>query len=226
MNPFARKRWVNARLDPIKDRLSELDEVNDKNSKDIRDMDDRAQAGIQKAQSAADGANQAAAAAGEQAHQANSTAQVANNHVDNLTTTVNGLDMYDEKGAVDIAFRGGQPVLSAEARKRLDDLAAKVNGQAGYLLELEAHSPASGTTGMENSERLALAVKRYLVTEHDLPVYRIHSVALGNAHGSGDEAESKPMRSSVHIRLMENSLAVQESASPQGIASLSGTEQP
>ena len=46
---------------------------------------------------------------------------------------------------------------------------------------MEAHAPAAGSAGIQNSERLAEAVKRYLVTEHQIPVYRMHSVALGNA---------------------------------------------
>src|SRR5690348_7635866 len=54
MNPFARKKWVKKRLDPINDRLTELDEVNAKNATDIKDVDARAQAGIQHAQSTAD----------------------------------------------------------------------------------------------------------------------------------------------------------------------------
>jgi outer membrane protein OmpA-like peptidoglycan-associated protein len=135
--------------------------------------------------------------------------------------------MYDEKNTVDIAFKGGQPMLSAESRKRLDDLATKVNGQAGYILELEAHAPGSGSAGIEHSARLAEAVKRYLVTEHNVPVYRMHAVALGNAHGNGEEDADKPVRSSsVHIRLLENSLAAQAAAPAQGAATSSGTEQP
>jgi len=227
MNPFARKKWVKARLDPINGELSELDEVNAKNAKDIHDMDDRAQAGIHQAQSAADAANQTATAAGDQARQASGTAGNAINHVDNLSTTVNGLDMYNEKSTVDIAFSSGQSMLSAEARKRLDDLATTVNGQAGYILELEAHSPAAGRAGIEHSEQLAEAVKRYLVTEHNLPIYRMHAIALGNAHGNGEEDDTKPVRSSsVHIRLLENSLAAQEFAPQQGATTSSATEQP
>ena len=227
MNPFARKKWVNDRLAPINDQLSELDEVNAKNAKDILNVDERAQVGIRQTQNTADAANQTATSAGEQAQQANSTAQNALNHLDNLSTTVNGLDLYVEKSTVYIAFRSGQPILSAEARKRLDDLAAKVGGQAGYILELEAHSPASGSSGIEHSERLAEAVKRYLVTEHNLPVYRLHAVALGNVHSAGEEEDAKRVRgSSVHIRLMENSLAAQESTPLQGAFAPSGTEQP
>ena len=54
LNPFARKKWVRRQIDPLKDRLNELDEVNAKNARDIQDVDTRAQAGIKKAQDTAD----------------------------------------------------------------------------------------------------------------------------------------------------------------------------
>src|SRR6266702_4564693 len=64
MNPFARKKWVNRQLDPVKGRLNELDQLTAKNSRDIKDVDGRAQAGIRNAQSTADQANQLATDAG------------------------------------------------------------------------------------------------------------------------------------------------------------------
>jgi outer membrane protein OmpA-like peptidoglycan-associated protein len=226
VNPWARKKWVKKQTDPINDRLSELDEINGKNAKDIQAVDSRAQAGIRQAQSAADAANQTATAAGQQAQNANGIAQGASGHVDQLNGTVNGLDQYHQITEAEVAFRGGQPVLSAAAKKQLDDLAASVTGQQGYILEVEAHSPLGGSAGIQSSGRLAEAVKRYMVTEHDIPVYRFHAVALGNAHGQADD-EDKPVRtSSVHIRLMENSLAAQGAAPPQGAASSTGAERP
>jgi len=226
VNPFARKKWVDKRVEPIKDQLNELDEVNAKNAKDIQDVDARAQAGIRQAQSTADSANQTATAAGTQAQQANGTAQAASGHVDQLNTTVNGLDQYKQVNEVEVPFRHGQPVLSEEARKQLDDLAANLNGRKGYILEVEAHAPAAGSTGIQNSARLAEAVKRYLVVDHDIPVYRLHAVALGNAHGQADTDDKPVKTSTVHIRLMENSLAAQEEASPHGAASSTGAERP
>jgi hypothetical protein len=221
---------VKKQTDPINDRLSELDEVNAKNANDIKDVDGRAQAGIRQAQSAADAANQAATAAGQQAQMAGNTAKGADMHVNRLNSTVNGLDQYHQVTEADIAFRGGAPILSAAAKKQLDDLAATVTGQQGYILEVEAHSPAAGSAGIQNSERLAEAVKRYFVTEHQIPVYRMHAVPLGNAQvaATGDE-DARPARittSSVHIRLMANSLAAQEAAPQQGVASSNGAERP
>jgi outer membrane protein OmpA-like peptidoglycan-associated protein len=225
VNPWARKKWVKKQTDPINDRLTELDGLNAKNAKDIEDTDARAQAGIHQAQSAADAANQTATAAGTQAQQASTTAQGAAGHVNELNGTVNGLDQYHQVTEAEVKFRAGSPILSAAAKKQLDDLATSVDGQHGYILDVEAHSPMAGSAGIQSSERLAEAVKRYLVTEHEIPVYRMHAVALGNARSSDDDAA--PVRlSSVHIRLMENSLAAQGAAPPQGVASSTGAERP
>jgi outer membrane protein OmpA-like peptidoglycan-associated protein len=231
MNPFASKKYVKRSTDPINDQLTELDQVNARNARDIKDVDGRAQNGIRQARSTADAANQTATVAGNQAQQANSTAQTASSHVDQLNTTVNGLDQYRPVNDVDVTFRGGQPVLSAAARKQLDDFAANIAGRQGYILEVEAHSPMAGGAGIQSSERLAEAVQRYLVTEHNIPVYRMHAVALGNAveasnDGSSNDQSSKPIKirtSSVHLRLMENSLAASNGAAPQGAASMSGS---
>jgi outer membrane protein OmpA-like peptidoglycan-associated protein len=230
VNPFARKKWVQKRLDPINDRLNELDQVNAKNARDIKDVDARAQAGIQQAQSSADKANQSAMAANSEAQNASNTAQQASGHVDQLNTTVSGLDQYRPVTDLDVSFRAGTAVLTADSRQKLDELASSLTGRQGYILEMEAHSPASGSAGIQGSERLADAVKRYLVEEHQIPVYRLHAVALGNAQAStsGDD-NAKPMRirsSSVHVRLMENSLAAQASASPQSAAASTGAVQP
>jgi hypothetical protein len=226
VNPWARKKWVKKQTDPINDRLTELDGLNAKNAKDIQDVDGRAQAGIHQAQSTADAANQTSTAAGAKAQQAGMTAQGAAGHVDQLNGTVSGLDQYHQVTEAEVKFRGGQPILSADAKKQLDDLAAGVNGQHGYILEVEAHSPLAGSAGIQSSDRLAEAVKRYLVTEHDIPVYRMHAVALGNAHSASDADDAPVRTSTVHIRLMENSLAAQGAAPPQGVASSTGAERP
>ncbi len=230
MNPMARKKWVKKQTDPINDRLNELDEVNAKNAKDIQDVDARAQAGIKQAQSTADAANQTATAAGTQAQNANQVATTASGHVDQLHTTVNGIDTYKPINELDVPFKRGSTALSEDAKSQLDELAQSLKDHKGYLVEIEGYSPAHGVTGVQNSERLTQAVKRYLV-EHDIPVYRVHAVALGNAQmasnasASGDD--QKPIKaSSVHIRLMENSLAARDAASPQGAASTTGAERP
>ncbi len=239
MNPFARKKWVKKQTDPINDRLTELDQVNARNAQEIKDVDARAQAGIHKAQSSADAANQAATAAGNEAQNANNAAQQASNHVDQINNTVQGLDQYHQITEMDVTFRPGTMNLTTQSRQDLDKLASSLTGRDGYLLEMDAHAPGSGSVGIQSSERLAEAVKRYLVIEHQIPIYRMRSVALGNvaadsgndnaAPASGNEEQTRPEHvrtRTVHIRLMENSLAAQAPASPQGASASTGTVQP
>jgi outer membrane protein OmpA-like peptidoglycan-associated protein len=231
VNPFASKKWVKRSTDPINDRLTELDSVNAHNAQDIKDVDARAQAGILKAQNSADAADQTANTANQQALNANNTAQQASGHVDHLNSTVNGLDQYKQVTDVEIRFRSGSPVLNSDARTKLDQLATTLTGHNGYIVEMEAHSPATGGTGIQYSQRMAEAIERYLVTEHQVPVYRMHYVALGNAQvaATGDQQDQKPVRvrtSTVHVMLMENSLAAQADASPQSAPAAAGTEQP
>jgi len=229
VNPMARKKWVKKQTDPINDRLTELDEVNAKNAKDIQDVDGRAQAGIKQAQSTADKANEVANAATTQAQGANQIATTASGHVDQLHTTVNGIDAYKSINEVDVPFKRGSTLLSDDAKKQLDDLAGSLKDHKGYVVEIEGYSPTRGVAGIQNSERLTAAVRRYLV-EHDIPVYRVHAVALGNtqmASNAGASGEDQKIKaSSVHIRLMENSLAARDAASPQGAASTTGAERP
>lgn len=239
VNPFARKKWVRKQTDPINDRLTELDQVNARNGQEIKDVDSRAQAGIHKAQSSADAANQAATAAGNEAQNANNAAQQASNHVDQINTTVQGLDQYHQITEMDVTFRAGTSNLTEQSRQDLDKLASSLTGRDGYLLEMDAHAPGNGGVGIQSSERLAEAVKRYLVIDHQIPIYRMRSVALGNvatdtgngnaATASGNEEQTKPEHvrtRTVHIRLMENSLAAQAPASPQGASASTGTVQP
>ena len=231
MNPMARKKWVKKRTDPINDRLNELDQVNAKNAQDIKDVDAKAQAGIKKAQDSADAANQTATAAGDQARKANETASTASGRVDQIGATVNGLDTYKPISEVEVPFKNGSPILSKEDKEKLDEMSKSLEGHSGYIIELEAHSPSGGSVGITNSEREVEAVKRYLVVNHDIPVYRMHSVALGNARppAPADQTTPAPKQkivSSVHIRLMENSLAAQGTTSPHGMASSTGAERP
>ncbi len=227
MQPFARKKWVKKQTDPINDRLNELDQVTAKNAKDIQDVDARAQAGIKQAQSTADTANQTATQAGAQAQNANTVAQGASGRVDQINTKVSGLDQYSQVSDVEVPFRNGSTILSQSAKDQLDQLIQSTSGRQGYIIEVEARTPGHGSTGIQNSQRLAQVVNRYLV-EHDIPVYRLHAVALGNAEiAAADSEQAAPVRkSSVHVRLMENSLAAQGSASPQGAGSSTGTERP
>jgi outer membrane protein OmpA-like peptidoglycan-associated protein len=233
MNPLARKKWVNRQVGPVKDRLNELDQLTAKNANDIKDLDTRDTAGIRKAQDTADGANQLATTANSQAGQASEMAKQASTRTDNLNTTVSNLDQYSPIADTEIHFRPGQTTLNAKAKAALDDVATKLQGQKGYIVEVQGYSRSRGQAGIVNSQNMADAVVRYLVVEHNIPVYRIYRVALGNAPveqtgngengGAGSNAASHG--SLVHVTLMHNSLAALGSSSSEGSSPIGATQQ-
>lgn len=221
LNPMARKKWVNRQLNPVKDRLNELDDVTASNARQIQDVDARAQAGISKAQAAAQLADQHATAAGNTASQAQQLAQKADAQTTSLNNTVNTLDQYQSVSKVEIRFRNGQSVLGRNARQALDQLATQLQGQHGYLIDVEGFSGMRGVSGVATSHRMAEAVTRYLVTQHQVPLYRIHQIGMGDAPLDG---ATRRHGSTVEVTLMHNSLSAL-SASNNG-ASTTGTAQP
>jgi outer membrane protein OmpA-like peptidoglycan-associated protein len=224
MNPFARKKWVNRQLSPVKDRLNELDQLTAKNANDIKDVDSRAQAGIHQAQSTADQASQTAQSANTTATQAQSLAQNASDQTGKLGTTVAGLDQYSKVSDTEIHFRSGQTALNAKAKEALDQIATQLQGQKGYIVEVEGYSRSRGQAGIQSSQHMADAVVRYLVTEHQIPVYRIHQVAMGNAKLETADGTSTT-GSVVRVSTMQNSLAALNSTSSNAGSPIGATQQ-
>jgi outer membrane protein OmpA-like peptidoglycan-associated protein len=222
MNPFARKKWVNRQLDPVKDRLNELDQLQAKNANDIKDVDTRAQAGIHQAQSTADQASQTATTANNTATQAQVTALQASTQTTQLNTTVSTLDQYQKVNDIEIRFRPGQTVLNDRAKIALDQVAAQMRGRKGYIVEIEGYSHARGQAGIQNSQHMADAVVRYLAAAQ-IPVYRIHQVAMGNA--KIDDSDTTTHGSVVRVSLMQNSLAALNSSSSGAGSPIGATQQ-
>jgi outer membrane protein OmpA-like peptidoglycan-associated protein len=217
VNPFARKKYVQRQTAPIRDRVNELDELTASNSKSIKDTDARAQQGIQLASSKANEADQHAIDAGNKAMTAQQTATQANTRIGNVEQVVSNIDQYKASNQTEIRFRPGQAVLSKNAKTALDDLATPLKDQRGYIVEVQGFSSGKGQAAIATSQRMADAVVRYLVENHDVPVYRIYVVGMGNAPvpSAADEQGTKTKRTSggrVEISLLKNNLEALNSA--------------
>ena len=209
VNPFARKKYVQKQTQPIRDRVNELDELTAANSKMIKDVDSRAQQGIQMASAKANEADQHAVDAGNKASQAQNTATQANTRLTTVEGVVNNIDQYKATNQTEIRFRPGQTVLSKNAKTALDQLAEPLKGQRGYIVEVQGFSSGKGQSAIATSRKMADSVVRYLVENHEIPVYRIYVVGMGNAPMPTTGSEEKPKRMSggrVEVSLMKNDL--------------------
>jgi len=208
VNPFARKKYVQRQTAPIRDRINELDELTASNSKMIKDVDSRAQQGIQLASAKANEADQHAIDAGNKAQMAQQTATQANTRLTTVETVVGNIDQYKPTTQTEIRFRSGQSVLSKNAKDALDEMATPLKSQRGYIIEVQGFSSGHGSAAISTSQKMADSVVRYLVLNHDIPVYRIFVVGMGNAPVQTDEA-AKTKRTTggrVEISLLKNDL--------------------
>lgn len=211
LNPFARKKYVQRQTAPIRDRVNELDELTSSNTKSIKDTDSRAQEGIRLASAKANEADQHAIDAGNKAQAAQQTATQATTRLTTVEQVVGNIDQYKAATQTEIRFRTGQTMLSTNAKTALDDLATPLKDQRGYIVEVQGFSSGHGQTAITTSQKMADAVVRYLVLNHDIPVYRIYVVGMGNAPvANADQAtDGKTKHVSggrVEVSLLKNDL--------------------
>jgi len=210
MNPFARKKYVARQTQPIRDRVNELDELTAANTKAIRDTDARAQQGILLASAKANEADQHAIDAGNKAQAAQQTAQQANTRLNTVEQVVTNIDQYQPTTQAEILFKSGQTVLSKNAKAALDDMATPLKDQRGYVVEVQGFASGRGQAAIASSQKMAESVVRYLVLNHDIPVYRIYLVGMGNAPvPASASTEAKPKRITggrVEVSLLKNNL--------------------
>jgi outer membrane protein OmpA-like peptidoglycan-associated protein len=226
VNPFARKNYVKRQTDPIRDRVNELDDLTAANSKSIKDTDTRAQAGIQLASNKANEADQHAIDAGNKATMAQQSAQQATTRIQTVETVVGNIDQYKASNQTEIRFKPGQTMLSKNAKDALDEMANTVQGQRGYIIEVQGFSSGKGQIAIQNSQKMAESVVRYMVLNHEIPVYRIFLVGMGNAPVAGTDADAKTKHISggrVEISLLKNDL---EQLSSNSSAPATTTDQP
>lgn len=218
INPMARKKYVQRQMEPIRGRVNELDELTSANAKSIKDVDARATEGIRLASAKATEADQHAVDAGNRAQQANQLATQAGTRLNTVEQVVGNIDQYQPVTQADIHFRPGQTMLNKQAKDALDQMAQSLNGQKGYIVEVHGYSGGKGTTAIENSQRMAQSVVRYLVVNHNVPVYRVYLMGMGNAPApASKEATTAKTRATrggrVEVSLLKNNLE-QLGASP------------
>ena len=188
----ATKKYVRNTVAPVQARVDQVGEQTSRNAQaieetrgQVKDVDARAEAGISAANERAATANQSAATADQRAKNAMSRAdqamESANEINRDLHQVVAKIDDYQPQSSASVLFKFNQSVLTPDAKKKLDALAAGAKSYSRLLITVEGFTDNVGAPKYNDdlSQRRADAVVRYLVSECDIPIYRIHVVGLG-----------------------------------------------
>jgi len=207
-HPFANKKYVLRYTVPIRDRVNELDEITAENANRIKDVDGRSQKGLQLASEKVSLADQHASDAGNKAQSAHTAATQASTNVTAAERTVANIDQYKGTAQTEIQFRPGQSVLSKSAKDALDQMAEPLKSQRSYIIEVRGFSAGRGQSAIASSQKMSDSVVRYLVLNHQIPLYRIYVTNLGNASVAGENTSAKPARGGrVEVNVLKNDLS-------------------
>lgn len=204
----ATKSYVRKQVEPIINKVNELDERTAENTKQLNGMDAQLQQETQGISVTAEQAGQKADDADTRAQQAQRTASTAETETASLVDAVSKLDTYHVVSQVAVQFGFDDCHLSSLAKQQLDDFGTKLSAAKNYLVVIEGRTDGAGGENYNNdlSERRANEVIRYLVAKHQLVPFKVHVVGLGKARplASNDTPAGRKQNRRVDIKLMSN----------------------
>jgi outer membrane protein OmpA-like peptidoglycan-associated protein len=205
----ATKKYVQNTTAPIQAKVNQVGDQTGRNSQQIEDtrnqvkqVDEKAQSGISAAQERAGAADQHAALADQHAGDAQKGADQANRlgekntqELSSLRNVVANLDDYKLQTTVAVPFGFNKYELSADAKAELDRFATDVKTDKRFFIAVEGYTDATGSKTYNEalSRRRADRVVAYLVAKHDIPIFRIHMIGLGQEKPV-DEAHNREAR--------------------------------
>jgi outer membrane protein OmpA-like peptidoglycan-associated protein len=215
----ATKKNVAQQVNPIINKVDELDERTAQTTRGIHDTDQRAQQGIQGVEAHASAADQKALAAGQQADQAQQLAAKANTGVNDLTNQVVNLDNYHPVTEAAVHFGFNKADLSRKDKQQLDELAQQISSVKGYIVQIEGRTDSVGDANYnyELSQRRAAAVIQYLAAKYNVPAHKVFIIGLGKDAPveKNTTARGRAENRRVDVRLMTNNLQAENASNQQ-----------
>ncbi len=215
----ATKKYVQQTTAPIQAKVDQVGQQTTQNGQqiqetrnDLKQVDDKAQSGISAAQERASTADQHAGDAMNKANTADQTATQADQKadknaqgLDSLRQVVANIDDYKMQTTVTVPFKFDRYNLTDDAKQDLDKLADDLKADKRFFIAVEGYTDKTGSKAYNEalSRRRADTVVQYLVAQHDIPIYRIHMIGLGEDKpvddGRGREANAKNRRVEVKV---------------------------
>jgi outer membrane protein OmpA-like peptidoglycan-associated protein len=122
-----------------------------------------------------------------------------------LRQVVANIDDYKLQTEATVPFKFNQWTLGSDVKQDLDKLASDIRPDRRYFIAVEGFTDNIGNKQYNEalSRRRADSVVEYLVAQHDIPIYRIHMVGLGEAkpvdEGRNRAARAKNRRVEVKV---------------------------
>jgi len=244
----ATKKFVRQTVDPVSGKLDQVATKSDQQGQTLdqtrQSLDqtkqslDQTRSTLEKDETALSATNERALSADNHAGQAMSRADDASRKADQanqgvndvktaLANTVANLDEYKQVAETTVNFKFNSDKLNNDAKMALDQMVANQNHYKRFFIAVEGFTDKTGSADYNSvlSRRRADAVVEYLVAQHDIAIYRIHMIGLGQQKPVEDArnraANAKNRRVEVTVFSADQSLAASlgSSGQPGGVSS-------
>lgn len=143
-----------------------------------------------------------AVAAQETADRAVEGVRVANDRISSL-------DEFTPQQSISVNFRNRSAVLTPDAKRMIDEVAAEAQNARGYLIEVTgfAYESRHKAANQQLSQQRAEAVVRYLVENHNIPLRRIvtpYGMGAANPVADNTTRDGRAENRRAEIRLLVN----------------------
>jgi outer membrane protein OmpA-like peptidoglycan-associated protein len=175
----ATKKYVAKTVDPVNEKLNQVDQNAQKTQKQLDETEPRISAADEKATSADARATDALGRADAASKKSD---QVRDQLHSELNERIADLDDYKAANTATVLFQVNSAKLSDEAKQQLDQMTTGSLGSAKrYFIAIQGFTDKTGSAeyNLDLSRRRAEAVQTYLVAQHNVPVFRIQIVGLG-----------------------------------------------
>jgi outer membrane protein OmpA-like peptidoglycan-associated protein len=133
---------------------------------------------------------------------------LARQEAERANQRITALDNYDVTKEVAVTFAVNKAILTPEAMKSLDELAAQAQTLKGYAIEITGYTDTTGNAERNRilSDQRANTVTRYLTDKHGIPLRRIVTpLGYGQAKAIADNStpEGRAQNRRVEVKLMQ-----------------------
>jgi len=201
----ATKNYVKQTVQPIDQKVDQVDKASQ--SRDSSQVAD-----INKTNQVVDENEKKLSATDEIAKSADGTAKGAmakvnqtSKDLNDLRNVVANIDDYKPANQTVVHFAVAKDTLTKDEKAKLDEVATQIGSQPRYFITVEGFTDQTGDKSFNDqlSRARANQVISYLVGSHDVPVYRIHMVGLGDQklidEGKGKKAREASRRVEITI---------------------------
>jgi outer membrane protein OmpA-like peptidoglycan-associated protein len=173
----ATKGYVRSTVEPVSTQLGQVSQQVDQQAGELKQTNTR----VSKNETKIDATTEVANSADSRSSDALNKTGLNKAQIAGLHNVISNLEDYKVNHQAVVHFGFNKDELSSEAKGELDALAQQASGLSRYFITVEGFTDQTGPASYNEalSQRRADHVIEYLVAEHNIPVYRIHKIGLG-----------------------------------------------